>query len=130
MVTLKDLHGIEWELGKKKAISQKVHLESRLKFTQRHLKNPATNRQKILSRDETITMFWHECQHSPSPTSTSGTVKHGAGSIHLWRYFSFAGTGEISELERRMDGVKYMEILRKNPKKYAKSLENGLERGK
>lgn len=34
-------------------LPKKAHLQSNLKFAQRHLKDPATNRQKVLYSDET-----------------------------------------------------------------------------
>ena len=42
------------------------------------------------------------------------TVKHGGGSIMLWRFFSLAGTGKRVRIEGMMDGTKNREILAGN----------------
>jgi hypothetical protein len=45
---------------------------------------------------------------------TITTVKHGDGSIMLWRCVSAAGTGRLVRIEGKMNGGKYREILAEN----------------
>ena len=45
---------------------------------------------------------------------TIPTVKHGGGSIMLWRGFSAAGTGRLVRIEGNMNRAKYSEILDEN----------------
>ena len=49
-----------------------------------------------------------------TPRTTIPTVKHGGGSIMLWRCFSSAGTGKLSRIEGIMDAAKYRVILEGN----------------
>ena len=40
-------------------------------------------------------------------SGTIATVKHGGGSIMLWRCISAAGTGRLVKIEGKMNGEKY-----------------------
>ena len=62
----------------------------------------------ILVRWDQNVVFWHH------PENTIPTVKHGGGSIMLWRCFSSAGTGKLVRIEGMMDDAKYREILEGN----------------
>jgi len=44
----------------------------------------------------------------------SPTVKHGGGSIMLWGCIAASGTGNISQVEGRMDSSKFQQILKAN----------------
>ncbi|MDG2555407.1 hypothetical protein P7M41_25770 [Vibrio parahaemolyticus] len=46
--------------------------------------------------------------------NTCPTVKHGGGSIMLWACVAASGTGNISQVEGRMDSVKFQQILEAN----------------
>ena len=73
-------------------------------------------RNKILWSDETkIELFGLNARHHIwRKPGTIPMVKHGGGSIMLWRYFSAAGTGRLVRLEGKMNRAKYREILDEN----------------
>ena len=79
--------------------------------------------QKVLWSDETkMELFgrnakcdvWHITNTAQHPKNTIPTVKHGGGSIMLWRCFSSGGTGALVRIEGKMDGAKYRKIREKN----------------
>ena len=78
-------------------------------------------RKKILWSDETkIKLFGLNAKHHVwRKPGTIPMVKHGGGSIMLWRYFS--GTG----IKGKMNGSKYKEILDENLLQSAQDLRLG-----
>ncbi|CDQ68476.1 unnamed protein product [Oncorhynchus mykiss] len=65
-------------------------------------------RNKILLSDETkIELFELNAKHHFwRKPGTIPTVKHGGGSIMLWRCYSAAGTGRLVRIEGKMNGAK------------------------
>ena len=45
------------------------------------------------------------------------TVKHGGGSVMLWGCVAASGTGNIAQVDGRMDSTKYQQILTQSVKK-------------
>ena len=89
-------------------------MKDRLEFAKRQLKDSQTMRNKIIWSDETK-ILWAECQASrQEETWYHPTVKHGGGSLMLWRCFSVAGTGRLVRIEGKINGAKYREILDEN----------------
>ena len=84
-------------------------------------------RAKMTWSDETkIELFGLNCKrHVWRKTGTIPTVKHGGGSIMLWRCFSRAGIGRQVRIEGKMNGEKYREILDENLLQSAQDLRLG-----
>ena len=57
--------------------------------------------------------------------NTIPTIKHGDGNIMLWGCFSAKGTGQLHQVEGKMDGAKYREILSENLLASARTLKIG-----
>ena len=87
-------------------------MTSRLEFAKKHLKNSQTMRNKILWSDETkMELFGLNAKHHVwRKPGTIPTAKHGGGNM-LWGRFSVTGTGRLVEIEGKMNGAKYREIL-------------------
>ena len=84
-------------------------------------------RNKIPWSDETkIELFGLNAKcHIWRKSVTIPVVKHGGGSIMLWRCFSAAGTGKLVRIEGKMNGAKYREILDENLLQSAQDLRLG-----
>ena len=92
-------------------------------FAKKHVGDSPNIWKKVHWSDETeIELFghqrkcyvWRKPNISYHPESTIHTVKHGGGSIMLWRCFSLAGTEKLLRIEGMMDGAKYRESLEGN----------------
>jgi hypothetical protein len=72
-----------------------------------------TMRNKILWSAETKTELFslNANGHVWRKPDTIPTVKHGGGSIMLWRCFSAVRTGRLVRIEGKMNGPKYSKIL-------------------
>jgi len=55
--------------------------------------------------------------------NTLPTVKHGGGSIMLWGCVAASSTGNIAQVEGRMDSTKYQQILEANIIPFVKKLQ-------
>jgi hypothetical protein len=86
-----------------KPLLSKRHMTACLEFAKRHIKDSQTMRNKILWSDENkIELFGLNAKyHIWRKSSTIPKVKHGGGSIMLWRCFSAAGTGRLVRIEGR-----------------------------
>ena len=91
-------------------------MTAHLEFAKRHLKDSQTMRNKILWSDETkIELFGLNARWQVwKKPGTIPMVKHGGGSIMLWRCFSAARTGRLVRIEEKMNGAKYREIIDEN----------------
>ncbi|KAG2459621.1 TCB1 transposase, partial [Polypterus senegalus] len=117
------LSGLYGRVAKRKPLLSKRHMAARLEFAKRHLKDSQTMRNKILWSDETkIELFgvnarrhfWRKPGTTHHQANTIPTVKHGGGSIMLWRCFSAAGTGRIVRIKGKMTAAMYRDILNEN----------------
>ena len=75
---------------------------------------------KVIRSDETIiyifvrnkrTRVWREKDAAFKPCNTISTVKFGGGSVMIWGCFSANGVGGLEIIERKMNTVKYDDIL-------------------
>ena len=74
-----------------------------------------TNKTRIeLSGHHQIRYVWRNKGEGFINKNTLPIVKHGGGSIMLWGCVAAGGTGNIVQLERRMDSTKYQEIVEAN----------------
>ena len=98
-------------------------MKARFEFAKRHMGVSLNVWRKVLWSDETkIELFshqgkryvWRKPNMSHHPKNTIPTVKHGGGSIMLWGCFSAAGTEKLVQVEGRMDGAHYRNILEQN----------------
>ena len=98
---------------------------------QRGTEQTQSTKPKILWSDEMkIELFglnakrfvWWKPSTDHHPFNTIPTVKHGGGSIMLWRCFSAAGTGRLIRVDGTMNGAKYRQILEENLIQTAKDL--------
>ena len=103
-------------VARQKPLLGKRHMTAHLEFAKRHLKDSQTMRNKILWSDETKIEFFglNTKRHIWRKPGTLPTVKHGGGSIKLWRSFSVARTGRLVRIEGKMNKAKYREILDEN----------------
>jgi hypothetical protein len=90
-----------------------INKQTCLVFAKRHVGDSPNIWKKVVWSEETKTELhvkcyvWRKPNTSHHPENTIRTVKHGGGSIMLWRCFSSAGTGKLVRIEGMMDGAKY-----------------------
>ncbi|KAG2459909.1 TCB1 transposase, partial [Polypterus senegalus] len=115
--------GLYSTVARRKPLLSKRHMAARLEFAKRHLKDSQTMRNKILWSDVTkIELFgetarchvWRKPGTAHHQANTIPTVKHGGGSIMLWRWFSAAGTGRLVRIKGKMTAAMYRDILDEN----------------
>ena len=99
-----------------KPLLSKRHMTARLEFAKWHLKDSQTMRNKIelfgLNAKRNV---WRKPGTAHHLSNTIPTVRHGGGSIMLWRCcFSVAGTGRQVRIEGKMNGAKCREICDRN----------------
>ena len=113
---------------------KKAHVQAQLKFANKHLDASEEGWEKVLWSDETkIELFginltcrvWRKKDADLGPKNTIPSIKHGGGNIMLWDYFSCMGTGWLHQVEGKMDGAKYGEILSENLLASARTLKIG-----
>ena len=68
---------------------------------------------------------WGRKGEALNPKNTVPTVKHGGGSIMLWGCFAASGAGSLVLVHDIMKKENYVEILRDNMQKSARSLSLG-----
>ena len=108
-----------------KPLLNESHTTAHLEFSKRHLKDSQTMRNNIFWSDETKIELFGLWPHVSGKPGTIPTVKHGGGSIMLWRCFSAAGTGRLVRIEGKMNAAKYREILDENLLQSAQDLRLG-----
>uniref|UniRef100_A0AAQ4PGD9 Transposase Tc1-like domain-containing protein n=1 Tax=Gasterosteus aculeatus aculeatus TaxID=481459 RepID=A0AAQ4PGD9_GASAC len=119
--------GLFGRVARLKPLLSKKHMTAGLKDSQ-------TMRNKILWSDETKIKFFglnakHHVWRKPGTAhhlaKTIPTVKHGGGSIMLWRCFSAGGTGRLVRIEGKMNAAMYRDILDENMLQSALDLRLG-----
>ncbi|KAG2465757.1 TCB1 transposase, partial [Polypterus senegalus] len=115
--------GLYGRVARRKPLLSKRHMAAHLEFAKRNLKVSQTMRNKILWSDETKIEFfgvnarrnvWRKQGTAHYQANTIPTVKHGGGSIMLWRCFSAAGTGRLVRIKGKMTAAMYRDILDEN----------------
>ena len=92
---------VEWPEGSYMSVKGSL-----LGVCQKAPKDSQTMRNKIRCSDDLkIELFGLNAKrHVWRKPGTIPTVKHGGGSIMLWRCFSAAGTGRLVRIEGKMNG--------------------------
>uniref|UniRef100_A0AAZ3SGU6 Transposase n=1 Tax=Oncorhynchus tshawytscha TaxID=74940 RepID=A0AAZ3SGU6_ONCTS len=102
-----ELHqsGLYVRVARQKPLLSRRLMTACLAFSKRHLNDSQTMRNKILWSDVTkIDLFGLNAKHHIwMKPGTIPTVKHGGGSIRLWRCFTAAGTGRLVRIEGEMN---------------------------
>jgi hypothetical protein len=114
-------------VARRKPLLRKRHMTAHLEFAKKPLIDSQTVRNKIIWSDETkIELFGLNAKRQVwRKLCTIPTVKHGGGSIMLWRSFSVAGTGRLVRIDAKMNGQKYREIIDQNLLQSAQDLRLG-----
>ncbi|KAG2459283.1 TC1A transposase, partial [Polypterus senegalus] len=108
--------GLYGRVARRKPLLSKRHMAACLEFAKRQQKDSRTMRIKLLWSDETkIELFGVNARcHIWGKPGTIPTVKHGGGSIMLWRCFSAAGTRRLVRIKGKMTAAMYRDILDEN----------------
>ena len=131
MLNFGDLIG---DLYQKVPLLKKTHVQTHLKFANNHLDDSEEVWVKVLWSDETrIELFdINSTRHvrrkkraDLDPKNINPTIKNDGGNIMLWSCFSAKETGRLHQVEGKMDGAKYREILTENPLTSARTLKMG-----
>lgn len=116
----KDLHG---RVARRKPFLRPQHKIKRLKYAKENLEKPEAFWNNVLWAEKNkIELFghnqrryvWRRNGEAFVEKNTLPTVKHGGGSMMLWGCVAAGGTGNIVQVERRMDSTKYQEIPEAN----------------
>ncbi|KAG2461487.1 TCB1 transposase, partial [Polypterus senegalus] len=126
--------GLYGRVARWKPLLSKRHMAAHLEFAKRHLKDSQTMRNKILWSDETKielsgvnarSHIWRKSGTAHHQANIIPTVKHGGGSIMLWRCLSAAGTGKLVRIKGKMSAAMYRDILDENLLQSALDLKLG-----
>lgn len=100
-----------------------AHRRNRLKWAERHANWTVEDWKRVIWSDETkINRFGSDSNHRVWKYPGEGiknhhvhkTVKFGGGSIMIWGCMSWAGPGKIFQVQGRMNGEDYCNILQEN----------------
>lgn len=128
-----NLHG---RVARRKPFISAVNQKKRLEFAKAYVNKPPEFWNQVIFTDETkINCFgsdgrqivWREPNTEFKFKNLKPTVKHGGGSVLLWGCMAASGTGNLEFIDRIMDKMLYMDILKRNLNQSAQKL--GLSSG-
>lgn len=130
MTVSRRLHqfGLFGRVGAKKPLVSKKNQKRRCQFAREHWDWTFEQWQNVLFSDESkFNLFGSDGKkyvRRPKNTRFDSryqipTVKHGGGSVMVWGAFSANGVGPLIQIEGRMNGIMYREILHNNLLQYA-----------
>ncbi|KAI4890262.1 hypothetical protein NFI96_014033 [Prochilodus magdalenae] len=120
-------HSLKSCMARKDPLLKSAHVQARLKFAHDHLDDPEESWEKVLWSDglNSTHRVWRTKIDEYHPKNTIPTVKHGGGSIMLWRCVSAHGTGRLHCIKERMTGAMYCEYLGNNLHPSVRALKMG-----
>lgn len=113
-------HGLKGRVARRVPFISEKNRVARLEFARRHIDRPMDFWRSILWSDESKfeqanserrQVVWRKDGEAFNPKYTVGTVKH-AKHIMLWGCFCADGVGDLVEIDGKMTGTMYRDILR------------------
>lgn len=115
--------GLKSYFAKKRPMISKANKQKRLKFARDHVNKPLEFWKRVIWSDESkFELFnkkrrlrvWRKSDEGLQDRHLQPTVKHGGGSIMVWGCFSWAGVGNLTQVNGIMTADVYIDILCEN----------------
>lgn len=125
--------GLKGCVARRVPFISKVNMKKRVAFAKQHINKPSEFWAHIIWSDESKfelcgskrrQIVWRRKNTAYNANHTIGTVKHSQY-VMLWGCFSRAGLGNLEEINGRMDGSYYRNILQNNLRISARNLGLG-----
>lgn len=122
-------------IARKRPMISKVNKAKRLEFAKQHLNKPESFWRRIIWSDESKfeltntkrrVRVWKKRNEGLNDENSVPTIKHSPY-VMVWGCASSSGVGKLVQINGRMDGKDYVQILENNLKQSAQQM--GLNRG-